>query len=191
VGLTGGIAAGKSEALAALGRLGAAVLSADAVVHELYADGAVRDAVVARWGDELAPDGVVSRRAVASRVFGDPVERSWLEGLLWPRVGRRIGAWRAEQERRNPAPPAIVVEVPLLFEAGMDAIFDHTLVVVADDDIRRHRAAAKGIGAIDERAARQLPQADKARRADFVVANDAGLDELERSLAEVLAKLKG
>jgi dephospho-CoA kinase len=191
VGLTGGIAAGKSEALAALGRLGAAVLSSDAVVHGLYAERSIRDAVVARWGEDVAPDGEVDRAAVAARVFGDATERAWLEALLWPRVGRAILAWHEEQDVRQPAAPAIVVEVPLLFEAGMDAIFDCTIAVVADDDVRLSRAAAKGIRAVDERSARQLAQADKARRADYVVTNDRGIDELERSLAEVLAKLKG
>jgi dephospho-CoA kinase len=191
VGLTGGIAAGKSEALAALGRLGAAVLSADAVVHDLYRERGVRDAVVARWGDAVAPDGAVDRAAIAAQVFGDEDDRAWLEGLLWPRVGQAITAWHAEQERRRPPPPAIVVEVPLLFEAGMDEIFDSTVAVVADDEQRSRRATAKGLGAIDERASRQLAQEDKAQRADFVVVNDGTREELQRSLAEVLAKLKG
>src|SRR3954465_11875259 len=81
VGLTGGIGAGKSEALAALGRLGAATLSTDAGVHELYADPAVRHAVTARWGADVAPDGRVDRAAVARRAFADAAERAWLEEL--------------------------------------------------------------------------------------------------------------
>lgn len=190
MGLTGGIAAGKSEALAALRRLGAAVLSADAVVHDLYGEPAVRDAVVARWGPGVAPGGAVDRGAIAARVFGDDAEREWLEEVLWPEVGRAIAAWRTEQARREPPPAAIVVEVPLLFEAGMDALFDSTVAVVADDDARSRRAAAKGLGALQQRASRQLPQDEKARRADHVVANDGSLDDLERSLAEMLAKLK-
>lgn len=191
MGLTGGIAAGKSEALAALERLGAAVLSADGVVHDLYSDSTVRDAVVERWGAGVAPDGAVDRRAVAAQVFGDEAERAWLEHLLWPRVGQAITAWHSERERDETPPPAIVVEVPLLFEAGMDAVFDATIAVVADDEVRRQRAAADGLAAFDERAARQLTQADKAGRADHVVVNDGSLQTLEQSLAEVLAKLKG
>jgi dephospho-CoA kinase len=185
------MAAGKSEALAALKRLGAATLSADRVVHDLYDDPAVRDAVLARWGDAVRDGDGVNRRAIAERVFASDAERTWLEGLLWPRVGKAIHAWHAEQERRQPPPAAVVVEVPLLFEAGMDALFDATIAVIADDEVRTERAAARGLGSVDERTARQLPQADKARRADHVVSNSGTLTELEQSLAEVLAKLKG
>ena len=185
------MAAGKSEALAALGRLGAATLSADRVVHGLYDEPAVRDAVIARWGSEVADGDGVDRRAIAGRVFGSDAERVWLEGLLWPRVGKAIHAWHAEQERRQPPPPAIVVEVPLLFEAGMDALFDATIAVIADDAVRSERAAARGLGTVDERTARQLPQSDKARRADHVVENSGTIADLEQSLTEVLAKLRG
>ncbi len=184
------MAAGKSEALAALGRLGAATLSADAVVHGLYLKPAVRDAVVARWGEEVANGERVDRRAIAVRVFADEDDRTWLEGLLWPHVGREIAAWHAEQEQRRPLPPAIVVEVPLLFESGMDALFDATIAVIADDAVRAQRAADRGLGTVDERTARQLPQADKARRADFVVTNSGTLADLEQSLTEVVAKLQ-
>ena len=107
VGLTGGIGAGKSEALAALARLGAATLSTDAVVHELYVGPEVRDAVVARWGADVAPGGVVDRPAVARHAFAAPEERAWLEGLLWPLVGARVAAWREEQESHDPPPRAL------------------------------------------------------------------------------------
>ena len=144
VALTGGIGAGKSEALAALARLGAATLSTDAVVHELYADPEVRAAVVARWGPEVAPAGTVDRAAVARRAFAAPEERAWLEGLLWPRVGARVAAWRAAEAARTPPPRALVVETPLLFEAGLAGLYDATLVVIADEGIRAQRAAARG-----------------------------------------------
>ena len=134
VALTGGIGAGKSEALAALARLGAATLSTDAVVHELYSDPEVRDAVAARWGPDVAPGGTVDRAAVARRAFGAPAERAWLEGLLWPRVGARVAAWRATEAARTPPPPALVVETPLLFEAGLEGLYDATLAVVADEE---------------------------------------------------------
>src|SRR5581483_11565649 len=94
IGLTGGIGAGKSTALAALERLGAAVLSTDAVVHALYDSPEVRDAVVERFGPEVAPGGVVDRPALARAAFASDDGRSWLEQLLWPRVGRRIVEWR-------------------------------------------------------------------------------------------------
>ena len=188
MGLTGGIGAGKSEALAALARLGAATLSTDAVVHELYRNPDVRDAVVARWGDEVAPDGVVDRAAVARRAFAAPGERAWLEQLLWPRVGARVAAWREEAGASGPR--ALVVETPLLFEAGMDAAYDATIAVIADEAVRARRAAASGYAAMDERAARQLTQEEKAARADHVVRNDRDLAALERELAAVLEKLE-
>jgi dephospho-CoA kinase len=190
LGLTGGLGAGKSTALAALERLGAATLSTDAVVHELYAAPDVRDAVVARWGAGVAPDGVVDRAAIAARVFASPEERAWLEGELWPRVGRRVAAWLQEVADRVPPPPAAVVETPLLFEAGMGGVYDATVAVVADEQMRAARAAARGHVAADERAARQLPQTEKARRATFVVDNSGTKAELEAQLSAVLARLR-
>src|SRR3954454_16269421 len=123
VGLTGGIGAGKSEALRALERLGAATLSTDAVNHELLASDEVRDLLVEELGAEVAPGGAIDRSAVAQRVFGDDEKRKWLEGILWPRVGARVAEFRAAVEGR----PAAVVEVPLLFESGMEAVFDRTI----------------------------------------------------------------
>jgi dephospho-CoA kinase len=191
VGLTGGLGAGKSTALEVLERLGAATLSTDAVVHELYATAEVRDAVVARWGAGVAPDGVVDRAAVAASAFATPQERAWLEGELWPRVRRRVAAWREEVALREPPPAAAVVETPLLFEAGMDAIYDATIAVVADEDVRAARAAARGHVATAQRAARQLSQEEKARRATFAVDNSATVEQLEAQLSAVLARLRG
>ena len=189
VGLTGGLGAGKSTALAALERLGAATLSTDAVVHQLYAAPEVRDAVVARWGGRVAPDGVVDRSAVAARAFAAPEERAWLERELWPRVGRRVAGWLQEVADRDPPPLAAVVETPLLFEAGMDGVYDATVAVVADEEVRAERAAARGQVAADERAVRQLPQAEKARRATFVVDNSGTKAHLEDQLSAILATL--
>jgi len=149
----------------------------------------VRDAVTARWGEAVAPGGTVDRRAIAAHVFAARGERAWLEGLLWPRVGDRMLAWRAEQEARTPAPRALVVEVPLLFEAGLERAFDATIVVVADEAVRRERARARGHTAVDERAARQLTQEEKADLATYVVANSGTRAELEAALSAVLAKL--
>ncbi len=189
VGLTGGIGAGKSEALAALERLGAATLSSDAVVHELLEGDEVRDLLVERFGDRVAPDGRIDRGAVAEVVFADPDQRSWLEGVLWPRVGERVARWREEVGRRQPPARAAVVEVPLLFEAGMEHGFDHTIAVVADEELRRERAAARGHAGVDERTARQLTQTEKAERAEFVIANDGDLAELERKLSALLENI--
>jgi dephospho-CoA kinase len=186
VGLTGGLGAGKSEALRALGELGAATLSTDAVVHELLATDELRDALVERFGEEIAPGGEVDRSQVAERVFGESSQREWLEGILWPRVGKRVMSWREEVDNAEPAPVAAVVEVPLLFEAGMDEAFDHTLAVIADEDVREERAGARGHTAVASRAGRQLPQEEKAERAGFVVRNDGSLDELKQSLSRFL-----
>jgi dephospho-CoA kinase len=189
VGLTGGIGAGKSTALAALERLGADVLSTDQVVHDLYAAGDVRDAVVARFGPEVAPDGPVDRGELAKRAFATDEDRHWLEGLLWPRVGERMAQWREEITRRSPGPRAAVVEVPLLFESGMEGAFDATIAVVAPEDVRAERAAGRGHHAVDERAARQLSQQEKAQRATYAVENDGDIAALESKLSSVLDML--
>jgi dephospho-CoA kinase len=195
VGLTGGMGAGKSTALSALRRLGAEVLSSDAVVHELYGGEQLRDAVVARWGPEVAPGGIVDRAAVAERAFASPAERAWLEGLLWPMVGARVAEWlaavRAADRGRTARPRAAVVEVPLLFEAGLDGLYDATIAVIADERLRSERAAARGHTSADERTARQLPQDTKARRATYVVRNDGSEEDLQRELSAVLDKLGG
>ena len=190
VGLTGGLGAGKSEALRALAELGAATLSTDAVVHELLAGDELRDIVAERLGPEVAPDGRLDRSLIAERVFGDDEARAWLEGELWPRVGRRVTDWKQEVEALDPAPPAAVVEVPLLFESGMEAAFDATIAVVADESVREERAGARGHTAVSERTGRQLSQTEKAERADFEVRNDGTLDELRETLSQVLAKLE-
>jgi dephospho-CoA kinase len=184
VGLTGGIGAGKSEALAALERLGAATISTDRVVHELYEEPEVRDAVIARWGPQVAPGGKVDRSAIAQAAFATPDDRAWLEQLLWPLVGRKVADWR-----RTASGVALVVETPLLFEAGLEGNYDATIAIVADEKVRNERAAARGHAALDERTARQLSQDEKARRATYAVENSGTLEELEQELSEVLAKL--
>jgi dephospho-CoA kinase len=189
VGLTGGMGAGKSTALATLQRLGAATLSSDAVVHELYLGQPVRDAVVERWGPRVAPAGVVDRAAVAGKVFEDPSERQWLEGLLWPLVGQRIGEWLGQVRATTPPPRAAIVEIPLLFEAGMEGMFDATVAVVADEALRRERAEGRGHALADERVARQLSQEDKAQRATFTVRNDGTREGLSAKLSAILDKL--
>jgi dephospho-CoA kinase len=189
VGLTGGIGAGKSEGLAALERLGAATLSTDVVVHELYADPVVVAAVRDRWGDEVAPDGVVDRPAVARRAFANAEERGWLESQLWPRVGARVGEWVDEQSSLEDPPRALVVEIPLLFESGLDRGYDATIAVIADEEKRAQRAGPRGHEAVSERTARQLTQQEKADRATYVVANDGSLEDLERRLSEILGTL--
>ena len=190
VGLTGGIGSGKSTALAALSELGAETLSADAVVHELLGSDEVRDALREKFGDEVvAPDGSVDRSAVAAKAFASSEDRAWLEGVLWPRVGARIADWKIEIDGRDVPPPAAIVEVPLLFEAGMEGVFDSTIAVIAEEALRSERAASRGHTAVEERSARQLSQDEKARRADHVVRNDGSREELKAELSRVLATL--
>jgi dephospho-CoA kinase len=169
--------------------LGAAVLSTDRVVHDLYDSPDVLDAVTARFGPEVAPDGVVDRAAVAARAFATTEDRAWLEGLLWPRVGQRVSEWRESLEGAAAVPRAAVVEVPLLFEAGMEGIFDATIAVIAEEGLRAQRAGSRGHQALQERAARQLTQQEKAQRATYVVVNDGTVAELEAKLSGVLEKL--
>jgi dephospho-CoA kinase len=190
VGLTGGLGAGKSTALAALARLGAATISSDAVVHELYDEPALREAVVARFGEQVAPGGIVDRSAIAQRVFASEQERRWLESQIWPLVGERVGRWLDEARAQVPPPPVAVVEVPLLFEAGLQDGYDATIAVIAGEELRRERAAGRGHALIDERDASQLPQQEKAAKATYVVSNDGSEEELERQLSAVIGMLR-
>lgn len=186
IGLTGGIAAGKSEALAAFARLGAETLSSDAVVHELLDSEPLLGRLVERWGPEVAPEGIVDRGRIGEIVFADPDQLTWLEQQVHPLVGERIGGWLAEL----PAVTEIaVVEVPLLFESGMGGAFDTTVAVVTSDEVRRERAAARGHALVDEREARQLPQDEKAAQAEHTVKNDGSVEDLERALSALIAKL--
>ncbi len=187
IGLTGGIAAGKSEALAAFERLGAETISSDAVVHELLDSEPLLSALTERWGEEVAPDGTVDRARVGEIVFARPDELSWLESQIHPLVGKRIGGWLMSLPEGT---DVAVVEVPLLFESEMDAFFDTTVAVVAADPIRRARAEARGHTLVDEREARQLSQEEKASRAKHVVENDGTIEDLERELSTLVAKLR-
>jgi dephospho-CoA kinase len=187
IGLTGGIAAGKSETLAAFERLGAATISSDAVVHELLDSEPLLDRLTERWGDEIAPGGRVDRTKIGEIVFADPEQLKWLEGQIHPLVGERIGVWL----RSLGADVKIaVVEVPLLFEGEMAPVFDTTVAVVTADELRRERAEARGHALVGEREARQLSQDEKAARAEHVIENDGTLEDLEQRLSALIAKLE-
>jgi dephospho-CoA kinase len=188
IGLTGGIAAGKSEALAAFERLGAATISSDAVVHELLDSEPLLGRVTERWGEDVAPEGRVDRARIGEIVFADPDELKWLEGQIHPLVEERIGAWLGSLT----ADVGIaVVEVPLLFEGEMAPVFDTTVAVVTADEMRRARAEARGHTLVGEREARQLSQEEKAAHAEHVVENDGTLEDLERRLSALIVKLEG
>jgi dephospho-CoA kinase len=186
LGLTGGIGAGKSTALAAFERLGCPTLSSDAIVHALYHDPEVRAAVVERFGPGvLGDDGEIARPAVAARVFSDDIARRWLEQLLHPPVAAALERWRREQEAANPG-ALLVHEVPLLYEAGLADRYDGVVLITAPDDVRRARSPER----FDERAAAQLPESDKVARADHVYFNDGTPAELERWVADLVARLR-
>ena len=165
------------------------MLSTDRIVHQLYEDDDVVSAVRARFGDAIERDGVVDRGELARRAFATSDGRAWLEALLWPRVAERMSVWRSELAGRADPPRAAVVEVPLLFESGMDDVFDVTVAVVASEELRAARAGARGHEALEERSARQLTQKEKAHRATYVIVNDGTVEELESKLSSLLEKL--
>jgi dephospho-CoA kinase len=191
VALTGGIGSGKSEALAAFAACGAATLSSDQVVHDLYGDPEVAAAVAERFGPGvLGEGGAVDRGALGARAFAQEGGIAYLEGLLHPRIERRRRAWVEEQAGRRPPPPLLVCEVPLLFEVGAERAFDAALLVTAPEEVRRRRVEARGQD-FDARSARQLPEEEKAARADRVLVNDGGIDDLRAWVAERFAEYAG
>ena len=192
IGVTGGIGAGKTAALEAFARAGAVPFSADEAVHRLYRTDEVRDAVRERWGDEVISDGEVDRAAVARIVFADPDELAWLEAFLHPLVGREWLRFLDEQDSRDDPPPAVVAEVPLLFEAGLEERYDHIVAVVAPYELRLQRVGERASGGDDDarqRAARQMREPEKLERAGFGYVNDGTLDELAAFVAEVMEQV--
>jgi dephospho-CoA kinase len=187
IAVTGGIGAGKSEALKAFERHGAAVLSSDEIVHRLLRDDEeVREAVVAELGPGvLAADGRIDRAAVGRLVFGDPERIAWLERLLHPRVAEVQRQWRDEQAALPDPPRACVIEIPLLYEVGAETRFDAVVVITAPEAMR----AARTPLARDDRAARLLPDEEKVARADFAYVNDGSLDELDAFVGRVLERV--
>jgi dephospho-CoA kinase len=188
IGLTGGIAAGKSEALAAFGRLGAATVSSDAIVHELLDDEPMLSAIAERWGPGVVDEGVVDRSGIGEIVFADPEELAWLETRVHPLVGDRIATWL---DSLPAGTRAAVIEVPLLFETGMEGLFDATVSVHTSDPVRRERAGERGHAMVEEREARHLHSSEKARRADHVILNDGTIEELEAKLSALIERLTG
>jgi dephospho-CoA kinase len=176
VAVTGGIAAGKSEALAAFARHGAATLSADALVHDLLAhDDDVREAIRGRWGD----DAVGDRKRIGEIVFNNRAELDWLERLLHPKTRAAADAWFATVDA-----PLAVVEIPLLYETGGESRFDAVVVVTAPPDVRARRREG-----IASREARLVPDEEKVRRADFAYVNDGSLESLDAFVAGVVEAL--
>ena len=165
VAITGGIGAGKSEALQAFARHGAATVSSDEIVHHLLLRPDVRDAVIARMGNGIVnPDsGEIDRGALATVVFNDRDALEWLEQLLHPLVSVEYLRWRDQLAGLPDAPAVCVTEVPLLYESGGESRFDKVVVITAPRKLRR----ARSIVATDEREARLIDDREKVKRADF------------------------
>jgi dephospho-CoA kinase len=187
VAITGGIGAGKSEALAAFARHGAATVSSDEIVHHLLRREDVKKLVVARMGNGiLAPDGEIDRGALATVVFNDRDALAWLEELLHPLVAAEYLKWREDLAALPDAPEVCVTEVPLLYEVGGEERFDKVVAITAPSKLRRARSQV----ATDEREARLVPEAEKVKRADYAYVNTGSIDELDAFVASVMRDLE-
>lgn len=164
--------------MAAFGRHGAATISSDEVVHELYEDPDVKAALRKRFGTD-------DRAAVRGRAVADRDALIWLEGLLHPRVVERTEAWRDELAREPDPPELAVNEVPLLYEAGVEGRFDAVVVITAPRELRAERAGDR----LDEREQRLIPDEEKVGRADFAYVNDRSLEDLDAFVADVVRRL--
>jgi len=187
VAITGGIGAGKSEALRSFARHGAAVVSSDEIVHRLLdGDEEVRSALRERWGDRVfRDDGVVMREAIGHIVFEDPAELDWLEGLLHPRVVDEYLSWRERLAELDDPPRVSATEVPLLYEVGGQDRFDAVVVVTAPAEVRGARTEVSA----EEREPRLLPDTAKIAQADFAYVNDGSREKLDDFVQAVLREL--
>jgi dephospho-CoA kinase len=189
VAITGGIGAGKTEALSAFARHGAATTSSDDIVHQLLREDAeVRAALLERFGTGILDDaGHVDRAAISRIVFDNREALAWLEGLLHPRVVAYYLAWR-QSLAELPDPPAVcATEVPLLYEVGGERRFDAVVAITAPAELRRERAAASSL---EEREERLLPEEEKAARADFAYVNDGTRQQLDDFVVETMRVLE-
>ena len=185
VAITGAIGAGKSAALDAFERHGAATISSDEIVHRLLrSDPNVRRELAERFGPDVIGGDGADRAKIAEIVFSDPDQLDWLEELLHPRVVEQNLDWRAEVARRPEPPPLTVTEVPLLYETGADKRFDAVVVITAPEALRAARRPLT-----DDRELRLLPEEEKVALADFAYVNDGTLAELDAFVADVIDKL--
>jgi len=187
VAITGGIGAGKSEALAAFARNGAATVSSDEIVHHLLQRDDVKQRVVERLGNGVvAPDGELDRGAIGTAVFNDAAALRWLEQLLHPLVSGEYMQWRADLGRLPNPPRVCVTEVPLLYEVGAEDRFDKVVVITAPAKLRRARSPEV---AVTERETRLLPDAEKVKRADYAYTNVGSIEQLDDFVASVMRDL--
>ena len=192
LGVTGGIASGKSTVAQILSELGASVVSADELAREVVAPGSpVLAEVVSVFGKGvLRSDGSLDREFLGRRVFADEAARRWLEGILHPAI-RDLSVQRLA-ELRGADVPLVVYEAPLLFEAGAQERVDAVLAVIVDDDLQLRRVMQRDDISRNEARARvvaQMPQHEKAARADFVIENNESLESLRDSVARLYHRL--
>ena len=187
VAITGGIGAGKSEALRAFARHGAATVSSDEIVHHLLLRDEVKRVIVERLGNGvLAPDGEIDRGALGTVVFNDRAALTLARGAAAPaRLGRVPEVARRPRERCPNAPAVCVTEVPLLYETGGDERFDKVVVITAPKQLRRMRSDV----ATDDREARLIPDREKLERADYSFKNLGSLEELDAFVDSVMRDL--
>ena len=187
VAITGGIGAGKSTALDAFRRHGAATVSSDEIVHHLLrTDPDVKRALVERLGEEILDgEGVPDRERIALKVFKDREALDFLEQLLHPLVSREYLAWREQLARLEKPPRVCVTEVPLLYEVGGETRFDKVVVITAPSKLREARRG----GRTDDRESRLLPDREKVERADFAYVNTGTPEQLDAWVADVMATL--
>ncbi len=188
--LTGRISSGKSTVLSMLADRGAAVLSTDAVVHQLLADEAVRRRVSEGLGLDEIDAGEAGRRQLAALVFRDEDRLQDLQQVLFPLVRERVAAWLDQPEQQEA--PLAVVEVPMLLEAEMERMFDYIILITAPREIRRARRA-RGIeaGDFDRRDAHQLSDGEREPFCHMVFENTGSLEELEGFVDKVYELARG
>ncbi len=187
VAITGGIGAGKSEALASFARHGAATVSSDEIVHHLIREEpSVGKALVERFGDRILDEaGQIDRSVIAEIVFADNEALEWLESLLHPLVVQKYLDWREQLAELPSPPPVTATEVPLLYEVGGQDRFDVVVVVTAPPKVRAGRSDVS----TEEREPRLLPDSIKVAQADFAYVNDGSLEELDAFVGEVMGEL--
>jgi dephospho-CoA kinase len=197
VGLTGGIACGKSTVAKMFSELGAYIVDADAIVHDLYRPGEeIYQELIKRFGQEIVKaNGEIDRARLAAAAFdGGRVEE--LNKIVHPAVIRRQEQWMREAGAKDPS-AIVVVEAALILEAGARERFDKIVVVTCTPEQKIERLAGRtGMSEpaarveVERRTRAQLSDEEKARRADFVIDNSGALDATRRQVQEIYAKLK-
>lgn len=193
IGLTGGIACGKSTVAASLVRRGVPVLDADDVYHRLLREDAeMLQELRQAFGDGcFQPDGSLDRKALGAIVFRHPESLKRLGEITHPRVREALVTWMQERAGDQPPPPRMVVVIPLLFENGLEVLFDRTWVVSVPESVQLERLRQRD--GFDEAEARrriasQMPLSEKRRRADQVIENQGGIEEMERELDRAIGE---